>query len=194
MQMPCPQCRKPVAIPEGMPGQQVICQSCLTQFQVPNAGMQGGQQLPPDQQNPAFPPTAQPQPNPQTPLAGGQPPQGQYVSQQPSSPLPTSVPPTAPQIEGMPGTVPVGPPSSRPDWMVERREGIDLQQTLGQGFQCPHCSTTQPPRVEEKTSAAGWVLFVALLFVCLPLCWLGILVKESYKVCNGCGSKLGESW
>ena len=32
---------------------------------------------------------------------------------------------------------------------------------------------------DEKISAAGWILFVVLLVMCIPLCWLPFVV-------NGC--------
>jgi LITAF-like zinc ribbon domain len=60
------------------------------------------------------------------------------------------------------------------------------------GFHCPFCNTTTAPRIESKTSAAGWVFFwVLLLFLCLPLCWIGLFIKDEYKVCSACGVKLG---
>ena len=59
-------------------------------------------------------------------------------------------------------------------------------------FHCPFCQSTCRPRQQSKVSTAGWVLFVLmLLFLCWPLCWLGLLIKDEYYVCGACGMKLG---
>ncbi len=58
-------------------------------------------------------------------------------------------------------------------------------------FKCPFCQTESPPLVRQRISTAGWVTFVVLLLFCLPLFWIGLLIKEDYRVCSGCGMKLG---
>jgi hypothetical protein len=59
-------------------------------------------------------------------------------------------------------------------------------------FQCPFCGTRSFPVVERRISTAGWVMFIILLvLLCLPLCWLGLLMKDEYRVCSACGMKLG---
>jgi len=61
-------------------------------------------------------------------------------------------------------------------------------------FKCPYCSHEGPPLVNKKISGAGWVLFIVLLFLCIPLCWLPFVIdgcKEEERKCSGCGIKLG---
>jgi hypothetical protein len=58
-------------------------------------------------------------------------------------------------------------------------------------FTCPFCRTEAVPIVRQKISAAGWITFVILLLFCLPLFWIGLLIKEDYRMCSGCGTKLG---
>ena len=59
-------------------------------------------------------------------------------------------------------------------------------------FHCPFCGCNDPPVVRRKVSTAGWVMFVVLLcFLCLPLFWIGLLMKEEYRICADCGIKLG---
>ena len=58
-------------------------------------------------------------------------------------------------------------------------------------FSCPFCHTNLPPRSAEKISAAGWITFAVLLTVCLPLCWIGLLITEPERHCSGCGMRLG---
>ena len=58
-------------------------------------------------------------------------------------------------------------------------------------FSCPFCQSSTPPRSESRISTGGWVVFAILCFACLPLCWIGLLMKEDYTVCRDCGIKLG---
>ena len=59
------------------------------------------------------------------------------------------------------------------------------------GFRCPYCGSTEAPVVRSKISTAGWVTFAVLLLVCLPLFWIGLLMKEDYRECHECGIKIG---
>lgn len=54
---------------------------------------------------------------------------------------------------------------------------------------CPDCHTVRPPEFVAKIATAGWVVFAALLLVCFPLCWLGLFIKERYRVCPECGRR-----
>ena len=40
--------------------------------------------------------------------------------------------------------------------------------------------------IVEKISTGGWVVMVALLFLCLPLSWIGLLMKERRSQCPNC--------
>jgi LITAF-like zinc ribbon domain len=62
---------------------------------------------------------------------------------------------------------------------------------VAQNFRCPFCQTTYPPLLRQRISAGGWIVFVALLLFCFPFCFIGLLIKESYRVCAGCGLNLG---
>jgi hypothetical protein len=42
-----------------------------------------------------------------------------------------------------------------------------------------------------KISTGGWVLFVGLLILCFPLCWIGLLIKSSWKECPHCATPQG---
>jgi hypothetical protein len=53
-------------------------------------------------------------------------------------------------------------------------------------FTCPYCKTTNPPIVKSRISTAGWVLFVVLIFLCLPLCWVALFITEPYRQCSRC--------
>jgi hypothetical protein len=40
--------------------------------------------------------------------------------------------------------------------------------------------------VATKISSEGWLAFILLLFFCAPLFWIGLLMKEEYRVCPVC--------
>jgi hypothetical protein len=58
------------------------------------------------------------------------------------------------------------------------------------GFQCPYCRTTVPPVTRERVSQTGWIVMVVLIIACFPLFWIGLLIKEPYRVCRECGNTL----
>lgn len=58
-------------------------------------------------------------------------------------------------------------------------------------FTCPYCGSQIRPVLKSEISAGGWVIFVILLLVFFPLCWLGLLVKDKYRTCRSCGIRLG---
>lgn len=79
---------------------------------------------------------------------------------------------------------------ARPSRRSRRREYDEDDRGRG-GFRCPFCKTSSPPYVRSKISTAGWVLFVVLLLGCFPVCWVGLLITENYRVCDECGITLG---
>jgi hypothetical protein len=58
-------------------------------------------------------------------------------------------------------------------------------------FTCPHCRSQRPPIVITRTAPVGYVIFIALLFACFPICWLGFFVKNKRYQCSQCSSPLG---
>lgn len=68
-----------------------------------------------------------------------------------------------------------------------------LQQQIMPLFQCPICHTTVPPYIARKISTTGWVVFILLtcFLITIPFCWIGLLIKEDYRVCSVCGWKFG---
>lgn len=59
-------------------------------------------------------------------------------------------------------------------------------------FRCPMCGDTGAPLQRDKISTAGWVIFAVLLLFCFPLCFIGLLQKEQYRVCGRCNHNLGK--
>ena len=56
----------------------------------------------------------------------------------------------------------------------------------GYNYRCPNCGTTAAPRIEEKISQSGWVMFAVLLVLFFLRFWIGLLMKEKYRVCPVC--------
>jgi hypothetical protein len=75
------------------------------------------------------------------------------------------------------------------------------------GFRCVHCGSRELPEVLQRTRTEGWVAFVVLSIITVPvivhyLGWgavplaflvssLALLMKEDYRVCSDCGIRLG---
>ncbi|HEX8920926.1 MAG TPA: LITAF-like zinc ribbon domain-containing protein [Pyrinomonadaceae bacterium] len=59
------------------------------------------------------------------------------------------------------------------------------------GYRCPRCGAAYLPLVEKRISSEGWLIFVLMLFVCFPLFWIGLLMKQEYRVCPVCHANLG---
>lgn len=57
-------------------------------------------------------------------------------------------------------------------------------------FVCPYCHTDMPPRTSTRISTAGWVTFGVMMFICIPLFWIGLLMTEPQRNCSGCGIRL----
>jgi hypothetical protein len=69
--------------------------------------------------------------------------------------------------------------------------GVGAQTPASAGYRCPFCGTTQQPLVEKKISTEGWIVFAALLVFCIPLFWIGLLMKKEHRVCSMCRADLG---
>jgi ssDNA-binding Zn-finger/Zn-ribbon topoisomerase 1 len=60
----------------------------------------------------------------------------------------------------------------------------------GSGYRCPSCRSTARPLEREEISTAGWVVFAVMITFCFPLFFIGLLMKERYRVCGDCGRRL----
>lgn len=54
-------------------------------------------------------------------------------------------------------------------------------------FQCRSCGYQGYAMIVQRVSVAGWIVFsVLLLFLCLPLFWIGLLMKDNKSQCPNC--------
>lgn len=57
------------------------------------------------------------------------------------------------------------------------------------GIACAFCRQSSEFVPFEQISVTGWVVFAVLIaFVCWPLCWIGLLIKETKYRCARCGA------
>ncbi len=59
------------------------------------------------------------------------------------------------------------------------------------GYRCPRCGTSATPIIKKKVSSGGWIVFVAMLLLCFPLFFIGLLMREDYCVCPACLAQIG---
>ena len=59
-------------------------------------------------------------------------------------------------------------------------------------YRCPLCDTTATPTLEKTTSTAGWITFAVLIFVFLPLCWVGFFIRDEFYVCPMCKGRIAK--
>lgn len=53
-------------------------------------------------------------------------------------------------------------------------------------FHCKTCNYWGNAMIVNKISTGGWVMFVVLLFLCFPLFWIGLLMREQKACCPNC--------
>ncbi len=53
-------------------------------------------------------------------------------------------------------------------------------------FTCRACGYSGHAMIVQKISTAGWIVFALLLLFCLPLFWIGLLIKDNRSQCPNC--------
>jgi hypothetical protein len=64
------------------------------------------------------------------------------------------------------------------------------QRPRRRGFECRFCGSTEQPETRQEISVGGWIVFAVLILACLPLCWIGLLMREDVYYCYECGRKI----
>jgi DNA-directed RNA polymerase subunit RPC12/RpoP len=73
-------------------------------------------------------------------------------------------------------------------------ELAEKSRTLSKGFRCPFCGTRELPVVHNKMAISGWIYTFGMCLI--PGCgwmlaFLGMLMRDEWKECNECGTKIG---
>lgn len=58
------------------------------------------------------------------------------------------------------------------------------------GFRCPYCQSTRPPSWKSEVSQIGWIVFAILLVTTCVCCWVGLFIRDKYRVCSQCNIRL----
>ncbi len=77
---------------------------------------------------------------------------------------------------------------------VPSRREVDEEEPRRAGgtrrFRCVRCGSTATPQVMRRVSKAGWIVFVLLaVFTCFIFSWIGLFMREDYRVCPDCGAE-----
>jgi hypothetical protein len=80
------------------------------------------------------------------------------------------------------GYDPYGPP---PPPQMQMMAPVPPAQ-MGYGYACPFCMYQGPAMTKQRISTAGWIVFAVMIIVCLPLFWIGLLMKETVPSCPQC--------
>jgi DNA-directed RNA polymerase subunit RPC12/RpoP len=121
------------------------------------------------------------------PPGGAAPPPGYPQPPYPQPPYPHASYPQPPYPYAPPQlpAVPYYPPPAQLE--DERRR----PRRERRGFECPYCGCDSPPARRSEVSATGWVILVVMLLFCFPLFFIGLFIKDEYRVCRDCGTRLG---
>jgi hypothetical protein len=92
-------------------------------------------------------------------------------------------PPPAPGGYGPP---PSGQWPHAPQPMIVHHQG----QMVGV-IRCQACGHQGHHMEFSRITTGGWVVFFALLIMCFPFCWLGLLMREHGKRCGACRTVIG---
>jgi lipopolysaccharide-induced tumor necrosis factor-alpha factor len=99
-------------------------------------------------------------------------------------------PAAAPPVGGAPPPQQVGPlPEALP--AVGPAPGVPAAPYVR--LVCPYCGHQGPRLIQKQLSQGGWILFVVLLLLCLPLCWLPFVIdgcKDKIEKCAACAMKV----
>ena len=107
------------------------------------------------------------------------------ASSQAASRPPAYAPPPQSDYTSMPLWATDAPPAPVQPLMQSQPTPF-MQPNAPAHYRCPHCHATAPPVVAKRIGTAGWVVFFAFLIACFPLCFIGLFIKEEYRMCSWC--------
>jgi DNA-directed RNA polymerase subunit RPC12/RpoP len=56
--------------------------------------------------------------------------------------------------------------------------------------ECPFCGSHEEPMVRQEMPQEGWIIFVVLLLVFFPHCWIPFVCMQKTETCYDCGRLL----
>jgi DNA-directed RNA polymerase subunit RPC12/RpoP len=110
---------------------------------------------------------------------------------------------SAPQAESTTATRPATMRALNLEPVDGERKDDEYDERRAQWPRCPYCRYRGRPFIRERVAVAGWIVMGMIAFICVflalflcvpilltPLCLLGLLIKEHYRVCGECGMQL----
>ena len=168
----CPRCSTVMQTGADRVGASVACPQCRHEFKLVDHPSSGGDSAP---QVDVDAPTMAPGHAAASGASSSSP-----ISQPKPSPLPPGYGQSAGSSTGGSSWSPS--PSSSPAYM-----GGASQPS---GFRCPYCGTNQPPVWRSEVSQLGWVVFAILLVTTCVFCFVGLFMRNRYRVCSQCRVRL----
>lgn len=203
----CPRCGKSLESPQSYAGQKLNCPDCNQRLQIPQPS------------TPPVPPVNKTVlAKEDVPRIPTPPPSGAPVKKRTSTSPPPSSSSGLPQDANVP--IPAPSPALRESCLecgtdITRQSRVQTCPDCGSMFcssacsrehryhahrprrkkaarpvECDRCGSTYPPYQRTVISQTGWVLFVVLLILFFPLCWIGLLMTETQINCSDCGVRL----
>ncbi len=89
-------------------------------------------------------------------------------------------------------TLPAKPPVIKPavDHSAYGNQAVNTNPGTGT-YACPYCGTNSPPIWKSEVSTIGWIVFAVLLVTTCIFCWVGLFIRDQYRVCSRCRVRLG---
>ena len=64
-------------------------------------------------------------------------------------------------------------------------------EAVDQQARCPYCQTKRPPTWKSEVSQVGWIVFAILLITTCVFCFVGLFIRDKYRICSQCKIRLG---
>ncbi len=182
--MICGSCGKKVRAPDSAAGMTATCPHCQARFQVPS----GGQPTIIDEPSPISTAISDAKP---IHLSGSSSMEGSAVCPFCAETIKAGATKCKHCGERLDDNSEFDRRSARTSRNASRSNRDDDGGEARSGFSCPFCKASTPPIIKNQISQTGWMVFVLLLIFCFPLCWIGLFIRDDYRVCLSCGMKLG---
>ena len=100
--------------------------------------------------------------------------------------------PSSPSSSGSWENRPVAKPAPLMPNPVSSQVPISGGPSPGVGtYACPYCGTHDPPIWKSEVSTIGWIVFAVLPVTTCVFCFVGLFIRDQYRVCSRCRVRLG---
>ena len=100
-----------------------------------------------------------------------------------------TVPPRQSPVD-IPSAGYVSPYPAPTNYKAAAQPAVDASAYRPGSYACPYCQTTDPPIWKSEVSTIGWIVFAVLLVTTCFLCFIGLFIRDRYRVCSRCKVRL----